>query len=67
MWSLSSVCAPFLPFHSLSPSRISGRASMLAFSETKKCGMQESGSSFNTEVTCSAENTSAELSLYQLM
>lgn len=37
------------------------------FSETNTHGMQERGRSFETEVTCSAENTSAELSLCQLI
>lgn len=40
---------------------------MLDFSEMKKCGTQERGISFKMEVTCSAENTSSELSLCQLI
>lgn len=61
------MCAPLLPFSFLSLNKISGRASVLAFSEMKKHGMQERGSSFKMEVTCSAENTSVDLSLCQLI
>lgn len=66
---LSLFCACSLSsIYSFSPNKISGWASMLGvFSEKKPRGMEERGSSFETEVTCSAENTSAELSLCQLI